>query len=537
MDPVEGTNLKSYVDWVEEKRFIIRGSYNPETDESTPVGPLMLLKHQKEILSHCLTQDPVTGKFPYTTVIYSATKKSGKTTIEASIGEWWLEEYPFPTEGYVIANDLEHAQGRVFADMTFSVKAKETAYPTKSRIEYPSGTFALALAQEYKSASGSRHSLTMWDELWGYMSDDSRRMWAEMTPIQIPGVPFSLRVIVTYAGFEGESDLLRDLYEQVVLNGEPVPELKHIKNSAGKPVCFRKGRMFAYWDTEPRMPWQTPEYYEEQMATLRPHEYLRLHENRWVSSDEQYIPIEWWDEATKRFETSLELDFKNKRRSIPVVIGVDGGVKRDSTAIVACQYDYATGMVDVAFHRIRTPTPDERVDLEQAVELYILKMNEEFRIVKVLYDPRELMRSMQTLSAHGIPCEEYVQTVNNMVAASGTLYELLRTQRLRAYPADDLREHMRFAVAEEKGQGFRIVKPDKRSPHHIDGAIALAMAVHGAIRSKGVDVSKPLRMEHPSSEISGWEHETAEKKMTEKQLPLALRDGNYNPGPEGGWRD
>lgn len=532
--PIGLPNWQNYVDWIDGENFIIRGSYDPITDESEPIGKLQLFPHQRDILGHCLTMNEEEGRLPYTTVIYSCPKKSGKTTISASVGTWASEVLPAGTEIYVMANDFEQAQGRVFGDIAFHMRQSERAVPTKYRIEFQSGTFLQALAQEYKSAAGARHAVTLWDELWGYQSENSRRMYSEMTPIQIPGVPISLRFISTYAGFEGESDLLWELYESIVLKGEPVPELEHITKSNGAPVCFRNGRMFAYWDTEPRMPWQTVEYYSEQMNSLRPHEYLRLHENRWVTTHEQFIPVEWWDEAASRYETSLEQDYKNDRRQIPVIIGVDAGAVRDSTAVVGVQYNYDTGMVDLAFHKIRRPTHDERVDLESAVESYILSMNEQFKIAAVVYDPRHMIRSMQRLERLGLRTVEFTQTARNMVSASEALYDLLRTQRLGAYPADDLRDHIKFAVAEEKGGGFRIVKQDKNSRHHVDGAIALAMACHEALQNHGVDTSQPIRIEHPDSDVSAFGRD---EPMSEEEIPLPLRSGNTLTAPPGGWRD
>jgi hypothetical protein len=339
-------------------------------------------------------------------------------------------------------------------------------------------------------------------------------------------------MIVTYAGFEGESELLWDLYETIVLKGEPVEELSHITKQNGDPVCWKNGRMFAYWDTEPRMPWQTEDYYIEQRATLRPHEYLRLHENRWVTTHEQFIPIEWYDEACSRYPQSLETDYKNERRRIPVVVGVDAGVARDSTAIVAVQYNYETGNVDQAFHKIRTPTKDERVDLETTVEKYILDMSQQFKISAVVYDPRHLVRSMQRIEKAGIRVVEYTQTLSNMVAASEVLYDLLRTQRFGCYPDDVAREHIKFAVAEEKGTGFRIVKPGRESRHHVDYAIALAMACHEAVKNHGVDVSKPLRIQHPDPDVSQWKELPGPEQ---EKLPEALRSDPKRVQSHIGW--
>jgi len=46
----------------------------------------------------------------------------------------------------------------------------------------------------------------VFDELWAFTSERSRRLWDELVPVPTRAV--SVRVTVTYAGFEGESALL-----------------------------------------------------------------------------------------------------------------------------------------------------------------------------------------------------------------------------------------------------------------------------------------------------------------------------------------
>ena len=55
------------------------------------------------------------------------------------------------------------------------------------------------------------------------------------------------------------------------------------------------------------MPWQTDEYYESQMTSNRPAAYLRLHLNQWVTSHEEFIPIDWWDRASRIYEGPAHL--------------------------------------------------------------------------------------------------------------------------------------------------------------------------------------------------------------------------------------
>jgi len=73
------------------------------------------------------------------------------------------------------------------------------------------GTTISVIASEYAGAAGSNHGLTSWDELWGYTSESSRRLFEELSPV--PTRRNSLRFITTYAGWECESALLWELYK------------------------------------------------------------------------------------------------------------------------------------------------------------------------------------------------------------------------------------------------------------------------------------------------------------------------------------
>jgi hypothetical protein len=131
--------------------------------------------------------------------------------------------------------------------------------------------------------------------LWGYVSESSRRLWEDLTPV--PTRKNSIRFITTYSGFTNESNLLWDLYKQAVGKDEH-PEGQGERLHPDLPIyANREARIFAYWDHEPRMPWQTTEYYDAQKKTLRPGTYLRLHENQWATA-EKPSSHEMWDRAS-----------------------------------------------------------------------------------------------------------------------------------------------------------------------------------------------------------------------------------------------
>lgn len=487
--------VKGYTAWLETEGFYISQEYDI-VHGWTPGGKLELQPIEKRVLEHCLTPGP-DGKLPYTLIIYSCPKKSGKTTIGASVGAWYAEEAMPGSEIYCLANDQEQAQGRVYLMIDYhNSLSKRAAQRFKFETEYRNGTKIMAVPAEYRSQAGGNPGLSIWDELWGYTTESGRRLWAEMTIP--PTVNNPLKFVVTYAGHLGESDLLYDLYQHVVKQGEPVEELKDIVDEGGQPVCFKNGRTFAYWDTVPRMPWQTPEYYEGQIAEgMRMVDFLRLHKNQWVTSEDAFVDIKYWDDAVKRgFAAGLTepiiYQSDHPFHDYPISVGVDAGTHHDCAAVVGCYFDVKRGRVGLALHRIWEPPKGGTLDLDATVQEFLLLLQKRSRLGNILYDPTQLHMMMTNLRNQGLRTVEFNQSSNTkMSAVSQNLYDILTQGHFEAYRAADMRDHLRFAVAKQTPSGFRITK-EKHAKYKIDGTIALAMAAFDAINRGGTDVSVPI---------------------------------------------
>lgn len=337
----------------------------------------------------------------------------------------------------------------------------------------------------------------------GYCSHNTseldRRVWDEMVPI--PTVNNSLRFISTYAGFENESELLWEMY----LRGVGVDEHEQgrgerIENMEDVP-CWKNGNIFTYWSHDPTMPWQTPEYYESAMAQERPSAFLRLHLNQWVTSQESFMPTEWVDAASKVYEANAELWLDHPFRYWPCTIAIDAGIMRDSTALTVVGYDSKRSKVGLLTHRIWTPTKEAQIDLD-AVENYLLELYNKFTVASIVYDPKHLMQMMYRLKQRGFPVKPFQQTVPNMTAASQLLFDLFKNRNVEMYPAEDLRKHLQMAVAETTSQGFRIVKNKVSKRHFVDGAVSMAMACYEAVSNGGVDISIPVMLSSPFSDMT-----------------------------------
>ncbi len=154
------------------------------------------------------------GGLPFSELVFSAPKKSGKTTL-AAIALLYVARVigGRGAECYCVANDFDQAQGRVFKMAARILEASPVlqgkAEVLVDRIVWPDGVTITALASDFAGAAGMNPTMIVFDELWGYVSERSRRLWDECVPV--PTRPVSVRLTTTYAGFEGESDLLEGL--------------------------------------------------------------------------------------------------------------------------------------------------------------------------------------------------------------------------------------------------------------------------------------------------------------------------------------
>lgn len=426
--------------------------------------PWCLTAHQRRVLALAFQWDK-NGTLLTRIILWSEPKKSGKTFLAAVLGLWWATMTP-NTEIIVVANDLEQAVGRVFRTMVALLRNNPALekYVTvrNTEIQFKNGTVVTAIASDYRGAAGSRHSLVVFDELWGFSSENAQRFYEELTPP--PTEPSAWVLIVTYAGFQGESKLLESLYRRG-LAGERIDDELEI---------YRAGEMLMFWSHTPRQPWQTDAYFAEQRRSPRPSTYLRLHENRWAAAESTFITPELWDACVEPEWSPL---WPTKEHQL--FVGVDAATKQDSAAVVGVLRDESDGLVVLACHRIWYPSPDDPLDLEETVEAYLRELDGKYSLAAVLCDPYQLHRSITTLRKDGLPVEEFPQTMANVTRMGQTLFDLLKGKNLITYPAADLREQAMNTIAVETSRGWRLAK--ERQSRKIDAIVALAMACVAAL--------------------------------------------------------
>ena len=331
------------------------------------------------------------------------------------------------------------------------------------------GTEVLAISSDYAGASGSNHGWVSYEEIWAVVSENGRRLFEELT--SVPTRRNSIKFIATYSGFEGESELLMDLYKKAVGKDEH-PDGQGERIHPTLPIyANREARIFCYWDHEPRMPWQTQEYYDSQRRMLRPATYQRLHQNMWTSGESRFIDPELWDQCVAPIREDPTGD---------LFVGIDASVSHDSTALVALKYAPDSDDLVLATYRIWQPSKDQPMDFEATIEFFLRRLQgSNARVERALCDPFQLHRTMGILQQAGIFVEPFPQTLPNLTLATESLLSRLSNRRLQVYAgAHNLRRHVLNASSTETSRGLRLSK--EKQSLKIDGAVALSFAVVAA---------------------------------------------------------
>ena len=305
--------------------FIETVLIDPETGQ-----PFELLPAERLFLEHAFTLR-ADGKLLYSEWLYSCPKKSGKTTFAALIiiAVLLLFGGSYP-EAFALANDQEQAQSRVFEFIKRIIQAspllKDEADITQYKISFRAfNATILAIASDAGSAAGSNPTISCFDELWAFTSERSRRLWDEMNVP--PTRKIACRLTVTYAGYEGESVLLEELYRR----GKQQPLI-------GDDLHGGDG-LLMFWSHKPIAPWQDDGWLTS-MRRERASAYQRQVLNEFASSSSQFIDLVKWDKIVHHELGHIPADLFRE-----VFVGVDASIKHDSSAIVVVSFDRAAQML------------------------------------------------------------------------------------------------------------------------------------------------------------------------------------------------
>lgn len=445
-------------------------------------GPIRLYPYQRAVLKEARRRDEH-GNFVYSLVLWGDIKKSAKSTIAAALALHVALETKWASV-HVVANDLKQAQSRVGEFLVRAINnspaltEKCKVIPSRNRVEVAAtGGVIEFVPIDPKGEAGGNDDLIIFSELWGAHEKAMLQMWAEMT-LSPTKFGKSQRWIETYAGYEGESELLYGLYEQGVKHGRrltltaddgtPLNDLEVYANDAARMLCL--------WNGQARLPWQTPAYYAQERASLEPipGAFERMHLNQWVSGVDAFVDMALWD--------ALKVQVPALDKTTPIVLGVDAAETDDCFGIVAVsRVPGRDKTVAVRYVRKWTPPPGGKISFRGTPEnpgpLTVLEqLIAEYNVVCLAYDKTQLELAAQDLTGK-VWLYQFSQA-GERETADNMLRDLALNRRILHDGNPDLREHIANANAQATGKDKRGIRIVKRGSGKIDLAVATSMAAN-----------------------------------------------------------
>lgn len=489
------------MEWMQEHHWIPEDNF--VTGEPGP-RPIDLIEYQQDALREAFRKDE-NDNYIYSTVVWSDIKKSGKSTICAGVALYMADIRDW-AENYLVANDLKQADSRVGKYARRSVLyspylSKNYKTVRNNIIGIYNHSMIEALPIDPSGEAGSNADFIQFSELWGAIEDAKERMFVEMAPSPTK-FGKSLVWIESYAGYKEESEVLYNLWEVGVENGELLwpDRLYPVTNGEPAPLELyvnRDARQLTLWNTKPRCPWQTVEYYASEEERLRhnPSEFLRMHRNQWIQQTETFVPIEWWDACA--FEVTEEEKFPVPLPDQALVAAMDAAVSDDTFGLLmAGKHPLAYSdneEIALKWRDITVPYYAKKwspklevggkVDFQgteenPGPERELIRLSKKHNIVQVAYDAYQLHDMATRLKKdHPIWFKDFSQAGDRLVADS-ELRDKIRDRRILHNGNVDLREHIQNADAKVdiEDRKVRIVKRTKKLK--IDLAVCLSMASH-----------------------------------------------------------
>lgn len=397
-------------------------------------------------------------------------RRAGKTSILSGVALYHLvadgERSP---EIYGAATSREQAR-LVFREAQATIEASSAlrhrlkVYRNEIVCPDTSGVYRVVAAEAH-SLQGLSPSLALVDEgaMLGYGGADPR-IWDALT-LGTLARERPLSVMITTAGWDPES-LAGRLYAAGKRGDDP--DFGFVWHEApdgapyDDPATWRAANP-ALGD------WIGEDDYRAALTSTPQAEFERFLLNRWTAAQSAWLADGAWSRVAG--------DPQPPPPATPIVLAFDGSFSGDSTAVVGATLGPAPRLFVV--HHDEAPPgsrDDWRVDIA-AAEQALRDACRRWDVREIACDPFRWQRTMQALTAEGLPIVEYPTTsAARMVAACSRFTDALAADALTHDDNPALARHIAAAVVKEDRIGRRIVKESRSSSRRIDLAVAAVVA-------------------------------------------------------------
>ncbi len=482
--------------------------------------PVTLQEWQREFIRQLLAVDDETGRRRYRWALLGVPKKNGKTELAAWLALYFLIGDGEPTAWVACVASADHQADLVFGAAKrcaeWSSTLRQIVVPYDRHLEVPSlpGARLVRVTAGTGTNDGPSWHAIIFDELHeltGHKGEDLHTVMSN----GIGGREEPIILQITTAGVDVEGTVCGQQYQYgKAVAADVTLDLRYLMWWYEPGDLDADYRDVAVWrEVNPSWGVTLPDpeaYLSDQMNKKREAVFRRYFLNMWVPSEDVWLPYGAWDLCAF---PQYELD-----PTLPLYVGIDGGLKRDSFAIAAYQLQDVSNddpwrdHVIAGYHELKVEPPavirravtrgwvwqnpyppgDERRsrwklnlqepanvlrDLRMRFQEVAAREDTGYRIEGPVfgYDPMMLEIWADTLRDEGLNLVEFPQTDARMCPASELLYQDVMTRRLTHDGDPYVRQHVYNAVAKEKERSWRLARPaGSRLPN--DAVIATAMA-------------------------------------------------------------
>lgn len=447
---------------------------------------------QREVFDEILALDE-RGRRVYQFVLLGLPRKNAKTTKAAALGLYLAgPDGEAGPEVIMAAGSRDQAamvfdQARAFVET--NPELEDWFEPQRFLIRCPSTNgFIRRVAADGRLQHGwNPHGIVI-DELHAFDTPRQEELYTAMTTAT-GAREEPLTVAITTAGFHKDTVLGR-LYDRAM-------NLPGVERRGGLTIARDRDTGFlmlwygapveadiddpAVWADANPASWITKEYLRRQLNSPEMDEgsFRRLHLNQWTKARDAWLPVGCW--AGLRSDAEIE-------DGTEICVGVDVGLKHDSTAVVIA-HRLSDGRVALRAHvwspvhdaPYHTYAPGGRVDLG-VIEDHIKGLAQRYFVREVVFDPRYFERSAQHLSESGLWVAPLEQQSARMADALQGFYVAAREGRITHNGDPVLSSHVEATAAEMTERGWKIKK--LKSSMRIDALVAAVMAHSRAARDE-----------------------------------------------------
>lgn len=425
--------------------------------------PMVLAPFQKEWLEEILA-DGVSS------AVMSCPRGQGKSTLLAGLAVWatFDESESGAPQVPIVATRTQQAVRSVYGVAVSMVKAEPelaersiiyTAIGTHRIVVEQTGGECFPMANNVDGLQGLDPSLAIMDEI-GFQPIES---WDSML-LASGKRSRSLVVGIGTPGLDRENALwhLRQGWHEA---GGDVPGFRFREHAAPEGCELTDESAWMVGNPALVAGYQNIDALRSAVK-LSPESHFRIfHLGQWIDGTDN-----WLGPDGRRVWDALQDTYQLVPKA-PTWVGVDIGLKRDSTAVVVAQ-KRPDGRLHVRA-RIWLPRSDEAIDLGDIMK-HLRELDQEYDVKAIAFDPRLFELPAQMLADEGLPMLEIPQSLERMTPAFGALLEAIKRGEISHDGQVDFTTQVLNAVPRFSERGFTLQKG--RSRGRIDAAYALAMA-------------------------------------------------------------